>query len=182
MILRPLFLVAGLVGKPLYRLLFSREDERLAKEHEQKLAVDVHTCLPFLFDEMSGRIIPTKGVEFPLPFDYAIVTVETPDFLLKFTTGRDHLVVQAAPKSAPNRFHELSAILTTLEVPGVQRGSISGLSDAARMLRQYADVLTQALSDNEYPHLRSQLDEVYARDRIATKQLENELNRRLYGC
>lgn len=181
LLLRPPAIIIGFVGRPLYRLLFSRSDERHAKLNEEKLGSDIQAQIPFLFSEMNGRIVPNEGVEFPPPFDYAIVTVEMPHFLLKFTRGRDHLAVQAAPKSAPTRFHELTTILTTLEVPGVQRGQISGLSDAARILRQHADVITHALSDDEYPRLRIQLDEVYARDRVIRKQLETELNRKLYG-
>ena len=179
-ILRPLFLLTGLVAKPLYRLLFSRSDERLAREAEQQLAADLHTYLPFLFKEMEGRIVPNEGVEFPPPFDYAIVTIGVSRALLRFTRGRDHLAVQVAPKSYPNHFHEVSTVLTTLAVAGIQRGSVSCLSDAGRVLRQHIGEIQRAFAPQEYPRLSAELQEVYARDRVVVKQLETELNRRLY--
>lgn len=179
-ILRPPFLLVGLVAKPVYRLLFSRSDARLAREAEQQLAGDVHTYLPFLFNEMDGRIVPNQGVDFLPPFDYAIVTMDVSQVLLRFTRGRDHLVVQVAPKSYPNNFHEVSTVLTTLAVPGIQRGSVSCLLDAGRVLRQHMGEIQCALTPEEYPRFRAQLQEVYARDRVVVKQLETELNRRLY--
>ena len=180
-ILRPPFLLVGLIAKPLYRLLFSRSDESLARKAEHELAADVHTYLPFLFNEMDGRVIPNQGIEFPPPFDYAIVTMDVSQILLRFTRGRDHLAVQVAPKSSPNNFHEVSTVLTTLGVPGIQRGSISCLPDANRVLRQNMEVIAPAFTPEQYPQLKTQLDEVYARDRVVVKQLETELNRGLYG-
>jgi hypothetical protein len=179
-ILRPPFLLAGLVAKPLYRFLFSRSDERLAREAEQQLAADVHTYLPFLFSELNGRIVPNQVVDFPPPFDYAIVTMDVSQVLLRFTRGRDHLAVQVAPKSYPNNFHEVSTVLTALEVPGIQRGLVSCLLDAGRVLRQHMGEIQRAFTPEEYRRLGAQLQEVYARDRVAVKQLETELNRRLY--
>ena len=179
-ILRPPFLLVGLIVRPLYRLLFSRRDENLAREAEQELAADVRTYLPFLFNEMDGRVIPNQGVEFPPPFDYAIVTMDVSQILLRFTRGRDHFAVQVAPQSSPNNFHEVSTVLTTLGVPGIQRGSVSCLSDANRVIRQNMEVIKPAFTAEQYPQLRAQLDEVYARDRVAVKQLETEVNRRLY--
>jgi len=179
-IIRPPFVAAGLVARPLYRLLFLRSDERLAREAEQELAADVHTYLPFLFSELNGRIVPNQGVEFPPPFDYAVVTMDVSQVLLRFTRGRDHLAVQVAPKSYPDNFHEVSTVLTTLAVPGIQRGSVSCVSDAGRVLRQHMEEIERAFTSEEYPRLSAQLQEVYARDRVAVKQLETELNRRLY--
>ena len=179
--LRPPLLAIGFVAGHLHRLFFSRSDERLAREHEEKLAVDIHTYLPFLFTDMGGRIIPNEGVEFPPPFDYAIVTIDVSHILLRFTRGRDHLAVQVAPKSFPNLFSELSTILSVLEVAGIQRGSITGLAQAAQLLRQNNKDIAHAFTEDQYPYLKAKLEDIYARDRIITKQLETELNRNLYG-
>jgi hypothetical protein len=179
-VLRPPVLLIGFIARPLYRLLFSRSDKKMAKEQEERLANDIQSYLPFLFSEMEGRIVPNEGVEFPLPFDYAIVTMDLPYVLLRFTRGRDHLAVQVAPKFSPNGWHELTTILSVLDVPGVKRGSISNLSQAGSLLRSNMKEIVRVFADDQYPLLKTQLREIYARDRVATKQLETELNRRLY--
>jgi hypothetical protein len=178
--LKPPLLVLGWVAGGIYKVLFSRTDEELAKKHEEKLAADIQNVLPFLFDEMGGRIVPNEGVEFPPPFDYAVITVDTPHIRLRFTSGRDHLAVQIAPKFSPNRWHELSTVLSVLEVHGLQRGSISGLAQAGRVLHRHVSEITDAFTEERYSDLRAQLQEIYERDRIVTNQLETEINRRLY--
>jgi hypothetical protein len=177
--LRPPLRAIGFVMGQLYKLLFSGRDKRLAKDQEQKLATDIRMYLPFLFSEMAGRVVPNRDVEFPPPFDYAIVTVDVSCALLRFTRGRDHLAVQVASKAFPDRWHELSIVLTVLEVPGIQRGSITELSQAGRLIRSNMNEIAKALSEIEYPRLRKQLDEVYAHDQAVRKQLETELNRAL---
>jgi hypothetical protein len=136
--------------------------------------------MPFLFSEMEGRIVPSEGGEFPPPFDYAVVTVDISQIRVRFTTGRDHLAVQIAPKFSPNSWHELSTVLSVLEVHGIQRGSISGLGHAGRLLQSHLAEIRDAFAEDRYPHLSAQLQEIYERDRIVTKQLETEINRRLY--
>lgn len=179
-VLKPPLTAIGLVVGGLYNVLFSGYDKRLAMRHEEQLAEVVQNHLTFLFTEMGGHIVPNEDVEFPPPFDYAIITVETRDVRLRFTRGREQLIVQIAPKSLPNSWHELSTVLTVISTPGVQRGSISGFNDAGRVLRLHMNEIKQALGEERYPRLRSQLQEIYERDRIATKQLETEINRRLY--
>jgi hypothetical protein len=180
-VLRPPLLVVGYVASRLYRLLFSRYDERLARKHEEALAGDVRRSVPFLFTEMSGRIVSSDDIEFPPPFDYAVITVETSSLRVRFTRGREHLAVQLAPKLSPNSWHELSTMLGVLEIPGVQRGSISDLAQVDRLLRVHVREITHAFADDKYPALRAQLQEIYARDHIVAKQLETEINRKLYG-
>jgi hypothetical protein len=178
--LKPPLLVLRWAAGGIYTLLFSRADEKLAKKHEEKLAADIESCLPFLFGEMGGRIVPNEDVEFPPPFDYAVITIDTSQLRLRFTSGRDHLAVQIAPKFSQNSWHELSTILSVLEVPGTRRGSISELARAGRLLHLHMSEITDAFAEDRYPHLRTQLHEIYERDRIVTKQLETEINRRLY--
>jgi len=178
--LKPPILVLHWVAGGIYKLLFSRADEKLAKKGEEELAADIQRCLPFLFCEMGGRVIPNEGVEFPPPFDYAVITIDASELRLRFTRGREHLAVQVAPKVSPNSWHELSTILTVLEVSGVRRGSISGLAQVGKLLQLHIKEITDAVTEDQYPHLRAQLQQEYDRDRIVTKQLETEVNRRLY--
>jgi hypothetical protein len=178
--LRPPVLLIGLLARPLYRPMFSRSDERLATEHEEKLLTDLHTLLPFLFNEMDGRTVPGDRANFPPPFDYAVVTIDVSDLFLRFTRGRDHLAVQVAPKSSPNNFHELSTVLNSLEICALKRGTISGLHQAGALLRTHMDALIQAFSEDQYPLTRARLHETYAHDEVIRRQQETEINRRLY--
>ncbi len=41
--------------------------------------------------------------------------------------------------------------------------------------------LITAFSAERYPQIKVELLEIYARDRVLTKQWETEINRRLYG-
>jgi hypothetical protein len=178
--LKPPMLVLHWVAGGIYKFLFSRADEKLARKREEEFAADIESCLPFLFGEMGGRIVPNEGVEFPPPFDYAVITIDASELRLRFTRGRDHLAVQIAPKVSPNSWHELSTILSTLEISGIQRGSISGLQQAGNLLLLHMTELAHAFSEGQYPNLRVRLQEVYARDRVVTQQHETEINRRLY--
>ncbi len=179
--LRLTFLALGFVIGGLYKLACPNREVKLARQNEENLARDIQYTLPFIFSQMEGRIVPNEGVEFPPPFDYAIITVDCKDVRMRFTRGRDQLVVQLAPKSSPNSWHELSTVLSVLGIPGVQRGSISTLNQAGELMRQHSNDITSALSETEYPDVKKRLMEVYQRDRIITKQLEIEINRNLYG-
>jgi hypothetical protein len=66
-------------------------------------------------------------------------------------------------------------------VPDVKRGSIASLSQAGDLMRQHIVALSKAHTEGEYPRMRRQLMEIYERDRIIRKQLETEINRRIYG-
>jgi hypothetical protein len=179
--LRPPLLILGFGARVIYRLLFAEDDRKRATKSQEDLAEDIQTSIPFLFRELEGQIVPNEGECFPPPFDYAVVTVEVPPFRLKFTRGRGGLAVQAAPRFSPRGWHELSAVLFALDVPGVKRGSIAGLTQAGDLMRQHIVALSKAHTEGEYPQLKRQLMEIYERDRIITKQLEAEINRRIYG-
>lgn len=178
---RPPLLIIGFALRPIYRLFFSRADRKLAKKNQDKFSEEIQDCVPFAFRELGGQIVPNEGENFPPPFDYAVVTVEASPFRLKFTRGRGELAVQVAPRVSPDSWHELSTVLNVLDLPGIRRGSIATLFQAGDLLRQYAVEISKALSDSEYPQVKKKLINTYKHDRIITKQLENEINRRLYG-
>jgi hypothetical protein len=178
---RPPLVIISFASRPIYRLLFSRADRRQAMKNQERLAGDIQDCVPFVFHELGGQIVPSPDAHFPPPFDYATVTVEASAFRLRFTRGREELIVQVAPRFSANSWHELSTVLSALDPPGVKRGSIVSLFQVGDLLRQYVCEISKALSENEYSQLKVQLAEIYKHDRIITKQLENEINRRLYG-
>jgi hypothetical protein len=179
--LRPLVRGIGFALSPIYNVLFSSYDRKLARRDEAQLANDIQRFVPFIFLEKSARIIPTEGVPFPLPFDYAIVTVEFSNLQMRITRGRDDLAAQIAPDFAPKKLHELSTILWVLEVSGIQRGSIINLLQVDKLLSNHIDEIEKAFSAQEYPKTRARLDEVYQRDEIIRKQLQVEINRNPYG-
>ena len=179
--LRPLVRGVGFVLSPIYNVLFSWYDRKLARQGEAELADDIQRFVPFIFREKDARIIPTEGIPFPLPFDYAIVTVEFADLQMRVTRGRDDLAVQIAPDFSPKALRELSTILWVLDVPGVKRGSILNLLQVDELLRKHLDEIEKAFSAEEYPKTKARLEEVHQRDQIIRKQLETEINRKLYG-
>lgn len=179
--LRIPLLVVGFILRPIYGLLFSRYDKKLARRNYEVLAKDIQDDLPFVFGELAGYILPDKSQRFPRYFDYAVVTVETSVFELKFTRGRGELTVQVAPKFSPDGWHELSTILFVIDIPGVKRGSIATLRQAGDLIRQNMNAISSAMSENKYPEIKAQLVDLSMRDRIVAKQLETEINRKIYG-
>lgn len=181
MILRPPLVLVGSVTTWIYQLLFPHHDEKLARRHEEQLAGDIQSFVPFLFNQMRGCIVPNEGIEFPPPFDYAVITVESSGIRFRFTRGRDHFAVQAASPICPDNWYELSTVLSVLELPGVKRGSISTLSQVDSILQLFKQEIADAFSEQGFPNLKAKLCEIYVRDRTVTKQLETEINRKLYG-
>jgi hypothetical protein len=179
--LRPPLLIIRFVARGIYGPLFAWHDRKLAREGQEKLAKDIQISIPFIFNELEGQIVHDEGESFPPPFDYAVVTVEASTFRLKFTCGRGELAIQLAPRFSPNSWHELSTILNVLEVPGVKRGSIASLNQAGDLMRQFIVDLSKAFTESEYPRVKILLNEISERDRIIRKQLETEINRRIYG-
>jgi hypothetical protein len=178
--LRPPLLIIGFVARVIYRPLFGWYDRKLAREGQEDLAEDIQTYISFVFRELEGQIVPNEGESVPPPFDYAVVTIEASPFRLKFTRGRGGLAVQLAPRFSPRGWHELSTVLNVLDVPGVKRGSIASLTQAGDLMRQHIVALTKAHTEG-YPQLKRQLMEIYERDQIIRKQIETEINRRIYG-
>lgn len=179
-ILRPAVTLIGIVAAPVYDRLFAKSDQTLAIRHENELIQDIRNKMPYLLHDLQGCILPSVDGHNPAPFDYAIVNVQTRDFRLRFTRGRQTLTVQAAPHHAPSNWHELSTILAALELQDVQRGSISDLAKANEVLRNHFADITHALGTTEFAHTLEKLNQIYVRDRVVAKQLETEINRRLY--
>jgi len=180
-VVRPPLLFVGYVSRGISGLLFPKREEQRARERQDTLAEDIRLSMPFLFHDWDTKIIPDKGTGFPPPFDYAAVIVEFLNLRARFTRGRETLIVFLAPKFSPESWHELSTILIALDIPGVRRGSIIDLTQAGKLIGQHIDSLSKALSKAAYPQLTDKLREIRERDRTVTKQLEAEINRRIYG-
>jgi hypothetical protein len=179
-IVKPIASMVGLIAGPAHKILFSKSDQRLAIKHQNELAEDIRKALPFLFSDLSGRIEPNTVNTDPPPFDHAIVTVHARDFHLRFTRGRGALTIQVAPFDFPNSWHELSTILTALDIGEVRRGCISDFAKAGELLNIHNREISVALTGDQFARTREKLQQIYARDRLVAKQLETEVNRRLY--
>jgi len=181
-LVRPPLLLAGLVFGVIYRLWFLKGDEQLARKLQDDLAQAIRLSIPFLFHDCDGKIVHEEhGSDFPPPFDYATVTVEFLNLRARFTRGRETLSVFLAPTFSPQSWHELSTILSVLDSLNVRRGSITDLKQAGKLIEQHVSELAQVLCESEYPRLTAELQEIRERDRIVTRQLETEINRRVYG-
>jgi len=163
-----------------YDLLFGGLDRRLARKNEERLVEEIHGALPFLFIARGGRIIPNQGVPFLPGFDYAFVTVAVDDILVRFCRGRGDLGVHVASKHAPNDWHEVSRLLNLIEKKeDIERSGILDLRDASRLLESHMDQLKEAFVERPGNDLKQRLADVYAHDRIAMREAEWEINKRL---
>lgn len=164
-----------------YQLLFGWWlDKSLARRHEKKLELDIHDALPFLFDEHHGYRVRNEGVPFPPGFDYAFVTIAVENLLIRFCKGRGELDVRIASKDAPNDWHELCLLLSLIEKKeDLQRWGIVDLWHASRLLQPQMDRLKRAFAGNPGQDLKQRLGEVYASDKVAIREAEWEINKKL---
>jgi hypothetical protein len=168
----------GFILKPVGRLL-GLLDRPLARRNERKLRLDISDAMPFLFGERRGQIVPNEGVPFPPGFDYAFVTVEVESLLIRFCRGRDELDVHVGCIQQPRIFHELGLVLSLLDEHGGYQRGIASLFQAARALESKMDVLTRAFGNGMDEGLARQLGEVTVDDRVAIREAEWEINKRL---
>ncbi len=163
-----------------YDLLFGWLDRRLARKNEAKLAEEIRNALPFLFNVHGGHIVPNQGVPFPPGFDYAFVTVAVDEIILRFCRGRGELYVHIASKLTPNELHELSLLLNLIEKKeNLERTGVLDLRDASRLMEPHMDKLKEAFVERLGDDLRQRLTAVYADDRVAMREAEWEINKRL---
>jgi hypothetical protein len=186
-VVRPPLLVLGFVMKPIslpFGLLFGLLDRTLARRDERRLGLDIAEAMPFLFADYGGRIVPNEGVPFPPGFDYAFVTVAVDNLLIRFCRGRGDLDLYIGSKTHPRDLQELGLVLGLLDKQGDhKRWGIVNLRDAAQVLKQHMNLLKRGLGrlggDSRDEELVRGLGEVVASDRIAIRQAEWEINKRL---
>jgi len=161
-------------------LLFGRLDRRIARMNQARLAQEIQTELSFLFGTHRGNIVPNEGVPFPPSFDYAFVTVAVDDILIRFCRGRGDLGVHIASKLTPNEWHEVSLLLNLIEKnENLERTGVLDLRDASRLMEAQMDQLKGAFVERPGNDLKQRLAAVYADDRVATREAEWEINKRL---
>src|SRR5262245_59584619 len=95
-LVRPPLVVLRAVLGSFSDFLFGWLDRPLVRYYEGQLARDIQLALKFLFTEYGARIVPNHGVPFPPAFDYAFITVEIRDFLIRFCRGRGELSAAVA--------------------------------------------------------------------------------------
>ena len=157
-------------------------DRYFARRAAERLEQDIRNELPFLFDDHQGRIVPTPNVPFPPGFDYAFVTVEVGSLRIRFCRGRHELDVGVGAKRKPLDIYDLRLVLSLLDKAEEQDwGPIIDLRHASRLLRDGLSRLEGALGGKEDEVLLQRLAQVAANDRIATKDADWEINKRLRG-
>ena len=176
----PVATLLGSIISPIYHLLFDGLDRRNARRNQAKLAQEIQTELSFLFGAHRGNIVPNEGVPFPPSFDYAFVTVAVDDILIRFCRGRGDLDVHVASRDAPNEWHEICLLLNLIEKKeNRQRWGVLDLRDASRLMESHMDQLKEAFVERPGNDLKQRLADVYADDRVAMREAEWEINKRL---
>jgi len=180
-VIRAPFRVFGALVDLVYFLFFSRAAKRRAQSREKLLSDQIRRKLHFLFESYDAEVVSNgKDIIFPPPFDYAIVTLSVGTVRIRFLHGRGELDVELAARDAPETWHELSLVLSLIDVPEqVIRGTYS-LDDVARLLETYIHEILEQLSD-EHSVLKQRLDEAHRREELITRQWQTEINRKLYG-
>lgn len=174
---------SAIVG-PLYKILIGWWAERyFAKKEERRLARDVKLSLKFLFVEEGARIVPNVGVPFPPSFDYAFLTVALDSVSFRFTRGRAELKVEVAPAFAPTDWHDLSLVLSAIQVENpLERQPFLDLWDVSRVLKPQMRTLLGLFSADHFNDFKLRLKkDFYIPAENSRRVLEAEINWRLYG-
>ena len=87
--------------------------------------------------------------------------------------------MRVASTRAPNDWHEVSAVLSVMDV-GVERQAFRNPADIARVLRPHMAEMEEAFSGDRHSEVERRLSDIYAHDGAVTRQWETEINRRLY--
>lgn|SRR5262249_7866257 len=179
-LVRPPLEVIGFIFGNIYRVLFGWYDVKLSREREDVLAQDIRQDLQFLFDQ-GGRIVPDVTLKHPRAFDYAVVIVVVEGMFFRFMRGRGELRAQFAYQQSGN-WSELPWLLSTIGVPDRENlGPSSSLKDVAKMLTEHMCEIREAFASARRLETEQQLSEIRQSERVAAKQLEVEINRRVYG-
>ena len=150
----------------------------LQRRKNQSLWHDVKTTLCFLYEK--GMPIDEKHTSV-LPFDYASVHLAYDNMQVCFTRGRGELNVSLSPRNDPTDGFELPLVLAVLDSRDVTEiAQSSDLAGVADLLRTRLKELNHVFSQNEYPEFKRKLLEVKNNMRIRTREVEWELNKRLY--
>lgn len=170
----------GYVLWALYWILFGWWlDKRLVRRRDEKLAAEIREALSFLFSDYGAIIIPNDR-ETPASNDFAAATVSVADLILRFYWGLGTLSIDVSSARNPKELHDLPSVLNLID-SAVARQQYSSVLEVEPVLRPHMRELIAAFSEDSYAEINRRLSDVYARDRVVTRQWEDEINRKLYG-
>ena len=173
----------GLVGGILRAIsLGPLIDRRVANSNRAQFVAEVQEYLGFLFAEHGARIVP-NDLDPPLIMDLAKVTIALDQFKIAVTQGRGEIGAFVAAEEAPAEWHELSRVLAAIdEAQSAQApNDYYGLRALAGVLWNHLPRLKQAISSG-LASVKPTLAESYRREESALGDLEERLNRGLYGA
>ena len=179
-VVKPPLVVVGFIFKGLYWITYGWWGEgRFFQKQLRRLEVEIRDLFWFLFSEHSGEIVQNGDIGHLARLQASVVTVSVGNLLVRFVEWRDEQQVHIASKQSPSEWYGLLSALRAMDQEVESR--IFGFRDAADLLHRNLKQLEEAFSPVIDPELRKRvlLDRDY--DRAATRQLENEINRRLYG-
>jgi len=179
MVLGPLFIGLLFAAKIVYKILFSWWlDPWCQRKTNGSLWNDVQSNFYFLTS--IGELVKEKPLRI-LPLDYASINVVFKNLCFCFTRGQGEVHISISPSHAPKEFTQLGYVIAALDSRDITALEPMGcLSEAAQVVRPRLDALDKAFSESEYPEFKKKLSHEKESGRIRTRQLEWELNKRLY--
>jgi hypothetical protein len=180
MVLGPPLLGLFFVAKVFYKILFSWwYDPWSQRKANDSLWNDVQSNFSFLTSK--GHLVKERRIRIH-PFDYASIRIILDNLCFRFTRGRGELNISLSPSRALEDSHHLDCVIAAIDTKDVMEiGPITSLYEAAQVVQSRLDALNKAFSESEYPEFRKKLSREKESERIRTRQLEWELNQRLYG-
>lgn len=178
-LMRPVVLL-GRVISAVYSLAFGRADELESRKRDHDFAAEISANVPVLSEKNGATAVPDPQAKYPRPFDYVVAIIQVNGVLFRFTRGRSELRIQVAP-GGTEEWHELSWLLTLLAVPEWEATKpFCSLEDVAGVLEKSMDLIKEAFSSRLRVDTVRKLSEFRQYERVVAKQLETEINRRLY--
>jgi hypothetical protein len=179
-VLGPLLLVPYFAGVVVYKALFSWWfDPWSQRKANQALWLDLQSQLYFLTSK--GQVVRERQTRVQ-PFDYATVRIAFENVCFCFTRGRRELNISLSPSYQTGDRYDLLAVIAALDSKDTtELPPIDSLWEAADVIGSRLDDLNRAFSEREYPDFKHKLVAIKNEERIQTRQMEWELNKRLYG-
>jgi hypothetical protein len=180
-IVRPPLLLVGSVVRPLYWLLYGWWGEkRFVAKQQERLTREVRSQFSFLFSNHNAKTIPNGDIGHLALLQCPVVTLAAEGLLFRFIHWRDERQLHIASERLPHEWQELSKVLNVMEPDKFSRYPAASFEDSAHLLEQHLDLVTKAFSSDRYTDVKDQLEHAYRHDMAATRQLQTEINRRLY--
>ena len=175
----PIFRGIGVIFKTIYSIAFSWWlDPRLQRKANEALWNTLQSNFYFLTSR--GQRVEEKALVIH-PFDYASIRIVLDNLCFCFTQGRGEFNVSLSPARSARDSYPLAWVIAALDSKEAKIDPVGSLDDAARVVKLRLDELEDAFSDREFPEFRKKLSMQRDAEHMRTRQLEWELNQRLYG-